>query len=152
MVQTMADRRWAAIVRRGRPMLLQDAAYRRWFAESFGDGATIEVVVRRPKSQRSTDQLRYWFGVPMRLLSEATGYTKLQCHYLCLSLCFGFVVDPVTGREVPTVPLSRGLSTKQFAELIEWVPAWALEVHKLSIPLPNEVDLQSLPGDEGAEI
>lgn len=102
------------------------------------------------RDKRSYQQLRYWFGVPMKALSEVTGYTKMQCHTLCLALCFGVSIDPYTGRDIPVVPFSRGLTKRQFSELMEWFPPWAWEMHKISVPLPNEVDLSSLPGYEEA--
>lgn len=121
-------------------------------------GHETELVLRKRKRQRSYEQLRYWFGVPMKLLSEHTGYTKMQMHYLCLALCYGVVVDPTTGREIPVVPMSRGLTTGQFAEIISWCPPWAAETYQdskgnpLQIPMPNEVDLDALPGEWETEI
>jgi hypothetical protein len=112
-------------------------------------GAVVEVVIRPPRRKRTHDQLRYWFGVPMKRFSEHTGYTKLQAHYLCLALCFGVIYDPASGREVPVVPMSKGLSAAQFAELIEWFVHYAATTYGLAIPLPNEPecpDLDSLPG------
>lgn len=104
----------------------------------------------KKKPQRTYDQLRYWFGVPMKLLSDHTGYTKMQMHYLCLAICFGVVLDEVTGREVPVVPASRHLNTAHFAELISWCPPWAWETYDVAIPLPNDVDLSTLPGVDDA--
>lgn len=98
------------------------------------------------KRQRSTDQLRYWFGVPMKLLSEQTGYTKMQMHYLCLAICFGVLVDEQTGREVPVVPASRYLTPAQFSELVDWVIPWAWDEWSVVIPMPDEVDYSTLPG------
>lgn len=135
----------------GRIQLLEAESRKRRSHLIMLAGQDIEVIYRKPRRQRSTDQLRYWFGVPMRLLSKKTGYTKLQMHYLCLAICFGVVVDPKTGREIPVVPASKALSTKQFSELIEWCPPWAWDEWQMSIPLPNDVDLDSLPGDDESE-
>ena len=137
---------------RGRKRLVFTAERKyRAFVESQGVGTELRVRIDESKKTRSYDQLRYWFGVPMAILSEKSGHTKLQCHYLCLSLCFGFVVDEKTGREIPIVPFSRGLTVKQFSELIEWCPPWAREEFGLAIPLPNDVDLESLPGYDETE-
>lgn len=113
-------------------------------------GEYVELVLRKQRTQRSYDQLRYWFGVPMALLSDHTGYTKMQMHYLCLAICFGVVADAQTGREIPVVPASRHLTVAQFSTLIEWCPSWAMETYQVSVPLPNEVDVSSLPGVEAA--
>lgn len=108
------------------------------------------LTLKEYQQARTYRQLRYWFGLPMKALSETTGYTKMQCHYLCLALCFGVVIDPVTGRDIPVVPFSRGLTAAQFGELMEWFPPWAWDLHKISVPLPHEVDIDSLPGYEEA--
>lgn len=110
-------------------------------------GKNTVLALREDKPRRSYDQLRYWFGVPMAKITAVTGYTKMQQHYLCLAICFGVMLDPVTGHEVPVVPASRHLTTKQFSELFDWVGPWAFEnFNGLQIPLPNDVDLDSLPG------
>ena len=112
-------------------------------------GRDVEVAVRPPRRKRTNDQLRWWFGVAMKRWSERTGYTKLQAHYLALSLCFGVVVDPASGREVPVVPMSKALTAAQFSELMEWFVHYALTSYGLYVPLPNEPDcpdLESLPG------
>lgn len=115
-------------------------------------GHDVVFSVKRKTKQRSYDQLRYWFGVPMKLLSEHTGYTKMQMHYLALAICFGVVADEATGFDVPVVPASRHLTTQQFSELIEWVGPWAREVHDVEIPLPEHVNLSELPGvDDDSE-
>lgn len=138
--------RFAGRVRHGQVELDQPVKFQR-FVEGH-EGQEIELILRLPTLDRTSQQLRYWFGVPMKLLSEATGYTKMQMHYLALAICFGVVVDEKTGIDVPVVSASRHLTATQFSELIQWIIPWAEEQHHVSIPLPNEVDLTSLPGVE----
>jgi hypothetical protein len=145
-----ASRNWSAKKADGRIDLDDKDGFRQWFGH-FGEGEEITLRVGPPKRFRTYDQLRYWFGHPMKLLSEHTGYTKMQMHYLCLAICFGVVLDPVTGREVPVVPMSKQLTTAQFSELIEWVGPWARETYGVSIGLPGDIDIESLPGYESAE-
>jgi hypothetical protein len=138
---------WAFVAANGKPHLVNKDRFAAYFACAFGEGDVGELVARKIRKRRSYDQLKYWFGVPMTILSEKTGYTKMQMHYLCLACCFGIVADKVTGREVPVVPASKHLTTKQFSDLIEWCPPWAFETYDgLEIPLPEKVDLSSLPG------
>lgn len=144
-------RSFTVVKHNGKLALTAPVAYKQ-FVDTLGEGEELTMTLRSPKKTRSYDQLRFWFGCPMKLLSEHTGYTKLQCHYMCLALCFGVVVDAVTGLAVPVVPASKHLSTKEMSDLIEWVGPWAFETHGLTIPLPNQVDLSTLPGidDEAA--
>lgn len=111
-------------------------------------GQEFEISDRAVRRTRTYEQLKYWFGVPMTILSEYTGYTKMQMHYLCLAQCFGVIHDETTGLDLPVVPASRHLTTRQFGELIEWCPPWAFETYdgRITIPMPNEVDLALVPG------
>jgi hypothetical protein len=146
----MSARTWAATKADGKLVPVDRPAFRAWF-QQFGDGEDLTIRVGSPVRRRSYDQLRYWFGHPMRVLSEHTGYTKMQMHYLCLAICFGVVKDEATGREVPVVPMSKGLTAKQFSELIEWVGPWARDTYNVSIGLPGDIDVESLPGVESVE-
>lgn len=146
----MSARTWPATKIGGKLVLDDQPGFREWF-RTFGEGEVLRVRVGPPRKARSTDQLRYWFGHPMKLLSEHTGYTKMQMHYLCLAICFGVIFDPATGYEVPAVPMSKGLTTAQFSELIEWVGPWAWDTHRVVIHLPGDVDLDALPGVESVE-
>lgn len=131
----------------GRLGLLESERQQRQSYLSTLAGKSVDVVVKVHRQKRTYDQLKYWFGVPMKRLSDHTGYTKMQMHYLCLAICFGVTVDELTGREVPIVPASRHLTAQQMGELIEWCPPWAFETYNgIEIPLPERVDLDSLPG------
>jgi hypothetical protein len=140
---------WAVTKIAGKPVVDDREAFRAWFA-GFGEGECLSMRLGPPTRPRTYDQLRYWFGHPMKLLSEHTGYTKMQMHYLCLAICFGVIFDPATGYEVPAVPMSKGLTPAQFSELIEWCPPWAWDTHRVVIKLPGDIDVESLPGVEAA--
>ena len=103
------------------------------------DGHDVEVTIKRKRSQRSVDQNRYWWAIPVALLSEHTGYTPSQMHYALLGECFGYATGP-TGQPMPNVPSSSELSVDEFSRLIEWVLVWAPSELGVEIPAPNEVE------------
>ena len=144
----MADTRIVAPVERGQTKPYVWRLIEREIATAK-DGELVIRIGPKP-NKRSVDQLRYWFGVPIAMLIEKTGYTKMQQHYICMALCFGVLIDEKTGLSVPVVPASRHLTAKQFSEAIEWVGPWAFEQFEIEIPLPEQVDFSSLPGVEEA--
>ena len=102
-------------------------------------GKDVEVVVRRRKSQRSLQQNKYWFAVPVPILAEHCGYTKTQMHYALLGECWGYTLGP-TGQPIPVRPSSSELNTAEFAHMIDWCLTWAASELQVRIPEPNEVE------------
>lgn len=108
------------------------------YAKTFTN-QSVEVILRKPKSQRSLDQNAYWWSVPVRLLSEHTGFTDTETHYALLGECFGYQVGP-TGKDIPNKPSSSVLTVEEFSRLIEWVLVWGPQEMGVQIPAPNEVE------------
>lgn len=102
-----------------------------------------------PISERSAEQLAYWFAVPVRLVAERTGYTKAQAHVLLVMNCFGVIHDKTTGRQIPVQPSTGALTVTHMSELIKWVRPWALKTYGLTIPPPFEITPEHLDGAVG---
>lgn len=102
-------------------------------------GRPVEVVVRKVREQRSIDQNKYWWAVPIPLLAEHCGYTDTQMHYVLLGECFGYVVGP-TGKGVPNVASSSNLSVEEFTKLIDWVLIWGPTEMGVYIPPPKNAE------------
>ena len=102
-------------------------------------GQVVEVVVRKPKQQRTLQQNAYWWSTPVRILAEHCGYTDTQMHYALLGECFGYTEGP-TGQPVPNEPSSSDLSVEKFAHLIDWTLTWAMSELGVYIPEPNRRD------------
>ena len=112
-------------------------------------GQRVEVVIRRRRSQRSIDQNKYIHGVPFKLLAEAFGYDKDEMPALKLALmgeCWGYQTNELTGREFPRKPHTSDMTTDECGQFIEWLIRFGAK-HDVLIPLPNEVDLDSLDED-----
>jgi hypothetical protein len=111
------------------------------YVRSFA-GQYVEVTIRKQRSQRSTDQNRWWRGVAVPLIAEAMGHDRHeydQVHYALVAKCFGSTVDVKTGLEIPNVRSSH-LSTAEFSELMEWAVRFAAQYLNVVVPLPGEVE------------
>lgn len=102
-------------------------------------GYPVEVVIRRPKSQRSLPQNSWWWAVAVPMIAEELGYDKHeheQVHYALVSKCFGVKHDPKLG-EVPNKRSSH-LTVEEFSELMEWAVRVAASEWGILLPLPSE--------------
>lgn len=113
--------------------------YRRQFK-----GKPIELILRGRKSQRSSEQNRWLWGVALELLVTEFGYdtheqdrAKEDLHYHLVETCFGNHWDARLKKQVPNVRSSH-LSPKEFANYMEWLVRYAAQHYSVIIPLPNE--------------
>lgn len=103
-------------------------------------GKRVGVVVRERRAQRSHNQNAWLWGVALPLLADELGYDEHEhetLHYALLGECFGHVYDPRSGQTV-LAKTSSQLTTKEFAEYMEWMVRWAATEHNCRIPLPGE--------------
>ena len=116
-----------------------EAMQRRRYLRSLA-GKRVGVVVRERRSQRSTNQNAWLWGIALPLLAEELGYDEHEhetLHYALLGECFGHVYDPRSGQTV-LAKTSSQLNTKEFADYMEWLVRWAATEHNCRIPLPGE--------------
>jgi hypothetical protein len=100
-------------------------------------GATLDIVIRKHRNQRSADQNAFWWSVPVAILSDHCGYEPEQMHYVLLGEWRGYMDGP-NGKPVPRCASSSKLTTAEFTDLIEWVQRWAAQELNVQIPAPNE--------------
>jgi len=101
-------------------------------------GKRVEVVVRKPKSQRSLRANRYYFGVVVAMLAEEFGYEKDEMHDV-LAMKFLRTEDcPITG--APRRKHTPECDTSEFAEYVDACIRLGAE-HGVVIPEPGEIDI-----------
>jgi hypothetical protein len=98
-------------------------------------GQEVEVIVRKPKRQRSNNQNAYMWGVVYQLISETTGYTPDEVHS---AMGLMFLLD--RSRNIPIVKSTTSLSTVEMENYLESIRQWAAKDLSCSIPLPREID------------
>jgi hypothetical protein len=103
-------------------------------------GQRIELVLRKPKSQRSLDMNAYLHSDtgPFRLLGEHFGEDMTGIKYSLMGECFGWVYSKAAGREVPIKAHTSEMSAEDSKFFVDWVIPWAAANHGVSIPLPRE--------------
>jgi hypothetical protein len=111
------------------------------------EGKAIEVIIRKKKKHRSTQQNRYYWGVVVELIKNYLQevdpqviWTPEKVHEL---LKFKFLrcqkVNPDTAEiEFEYTRSTTDLSTSEFMDLIAQIQQWSAETFDLYIPDPNE--------------
>jgi len=99
------------------------------------EGKDAEVIIRVPKKGRSNPQNRYYWAVPIKLISEGTGYTTEETHDALRML---FLLD--RDRKVPTLRSTTALTTLEMEEYLSKIRNWASMTLSIYVPEPNEVD------------
>jgi len=104
----------------------------------------VEIIVKEYKTQRSSNQNRYYHGVVVKLISDHTGHTSDEVHELLKSMFLKkhLDVDTKEGQQRFTIVRSTvSLNTKEMEEYLAYIRMWASMDLSLSIPEPNEVEL-----------
>jgi hypothetical protein len=135
---------WAAVAHDGRADMAdsEKAAYRAWFAKTFGDGEEIQLIVRRKPKDGSQAQAGYYFGPVLRTIAEELGYVDTYELHIELMAKFRPKVradgSGLAGREQ-----WRDFDLNQRTDYVSDVVTWAEAEMHMRIPRPNEVDTAS---------
>lgn len=100
-------------------------------------GKPVEITVRKTRSKRTDLQNRYYFGIVVALLSEATGYEPDEMHELMAMKFLRIEDDPLTGS--PRRKRTPKTDTAEFAEYVNQVIRFAAVELGLYIPSSDEV-------------
>lgn len=103
----------------------------------------VSIRVQKPKKQRSSQENRYYWGVPIKLLSEHTGFFPEEMHMAMRQkfLKEERVVTLEDETEV-TIEVARSttsLSTSEMEDYLARIRQFAATELNLQIPEPNEV-------------
>lgn len=107
-----------------------------------GDG---EVTVGPAHRDKTYDQVKYWFAVPVPLLAEHCGTTVKRMHRDLLGECFGYETNGF-GKVVPIKPSLADLTVEETADLIDWVLIFGPTELGVVIPPPDK-DWKSRKGE-----
>ena len=111
-------------------------------SKNFKDDEQVRVTVSRLTQDkiRSVVQNNYYHGVVVKILAEHFGYIGPgEKDELADSLRAMFLVK-TTKLGLKVVVSTTVLDTKLFERYLQAIRDWALEVHQIKIPLPNEVE------------
>jgi hypothetical protein len=107
--------------------------------EYHKDGDIMSLTIQKYKKTRSNPQLRYYFAVPVKYLSEHLGYHVDEMHDLLKHMFNPKLID-VKGYCVEIGGSTGDLKTDEMEDYLSRIRMWASSELNLYIPLPNEVD------------
>jgi hypothetical protein len=120
-------------------------AIRRENARQYIDGLDPNrkwrIEIAEYRQRRSLDQNAYIHAVPLKIISEHTGYSMDEIkEYLCGEFT-GWEEHEVFGKKKvrPRLTTSQ-MNTKQMTDFIEWMQWFASSTLNLRIPSPNEYE------------
>lgn len=129
----MADPVFFGIIHEGELFLERQWLYHKLVKKL--EGEEIEVVLRKRKKVRSSQQNKYLHGVVIPLFAQHLGYDNLEMKE---ALKWRFLSVERQGR-LPTVRSTAALSTAEMTEFIERVRQLAAEMG-CDIPAPGEAE------------
>lgn len=141
-------RSFTVVKHNGKLALTAPVAYKQ-FVDTLGEGEELTMTLRSPKRTRSNQQNKWLWGVANRRLCDHLGYERTDragreaVHYEMVKRCFGSRRDERLGADIPNARSSQ-LSTKAFAEFMEWFVRHAAMEFGCVIPLPDECDLDEV--------
>ncbi len=100
------------------------------------EGKDVEVIVRKPEFKRSNKQLRYYFGVIVKILSDELGYERDEMHEV---LKYQFLKMHKNGFDF--IRSTSSLNTVEMEKYHEDIRRWSAQEQSIVIPEPNEVDI-----------
>jgi len=103
------------------------------------EGKRVVVNIGRYHQKRSNAQNKYFWAVPIKLISAKTGYTPEQAHDAIVNELHYELCNGKNGQAIKVPKPTRNLTTVEFMELIAKIQHWADEFFEgLYIPSPNE--------------
>lgn len=100
----------------------------------------MKVTVEPYSKRRSLNQNAFLHAVPLKLISEHTGYEIEELKEYLLGEAFGWQTKRLLNRDVSRpVKTSSELNTEEFNWFLDWIERWASETLGMILPKPNEV-------------
>ena len=98
----------------------------------------VEVIIRKPKKNRSKFQNNYYFGVVIDLISEETGHEPEEIHGFLKGMFLTEHIN-ICGNNAERVKSTVELTTVEAEDYFSKCRQWASMMLNLFVPLPNEV-------------
>jgi len=126
---------WRGNIENGELKLTQPDSFKRYLHSLRGE---IELVVRKWKKRRTSNQNSYYWGVVIPILCESLGYSDEEMHE---ALKWKFLRNK-DREKLPTVKSTASLSTVEFKNYIDKIVMWASQEESIVIPDPDKVEIK----------
>lgn len=122
----------------------QDALRRencRQYIDELDPGKKWRVTIAEYRKKRSNSQNAFLHGVPLKLISDHTGYTLDEVREYLAGEFMGWDEYEIFGKKkVRPIKSSSQMDTLEMKNFIEYIQWWASSTLNLRIPDPNEYD------------
>lgn len=105
------------------------------------EGKDVYISVTLPKTIRSEQQNKYYWGVVIKLLVEEIGHDKDEVHEIMSHMFLRRELE-LDGVIYAVGTSTTKLNTKEMEEYLEDIRRWAAVERNMYIPLPNEIDYE----------
>lgn len=112
------------------------------------EGCIVEVIIRKKTKGRSLQANKYYWGVALDIVKDGLTdehgkrYSLEEAHEEVKRNLNGFEVLDFENLTIEVVPESTAdLPSEEFEALMEDLRRWAFEFLKVTIPLPNELEV-----------
>jgi hypothetical protein len=121
-------------VREGRlsPTPAQQAALDSYLRTREGKGVSLKLA--RPKSTRTIEQNKLYWGTYLTAIAQHTGHTTEDVHEFVKEVLLPRRFVRIGEKEVEVKKTTTDLSVKEFSEFLERVAAWAAQELGVLIP------------------
>ena len=123
---------WRGNVEKGKLALHQKELFAKYLHSLRGE---VEIIVRKWKKRRTSNQNKYYWGVVVPILCDSLGYSNEEMHD---ALKWKFLRNKER-EKLPTVKSTSGLSTIEFNNYIDEIVRWAAQ-EGIVIPDPSQVE------------
>jgi len=111
------------------------------YLRTFKNKTKVDVVIRKHRSQRTTDQNNYYWGVVVKILGDHFGYDPEDMHTE-LKRLFNPVKSKIDGQVIGGT--TTKMNTVEFFHdedsYVERICRWAAIEHQVYIPPPQKVE------------
>jgi hypothetical protein len=100
-------------------------------------GEPVEVIIRKPRRERSHQQNAYYWSVVIKLTADALGYQMDEMHE-AWKLRLLRREDP--DHPMPTLRSTTELTPKEFSDYVENIRTIAMTEFGINVPEPGETE------------
>lgn len=112
------------------------------YIETLGD-KELDITVKVHRGHCTDSQRQYYWPVIIGMIAEKTGHSEDEIHEILKKKFLTKSIELSPGIIVEIVGSTEDLDTKQREEYHKNCREWAWDFLRLSVPLPNEVDVNS---------